>query len=84
MKNKPNSFLQSSRFIRFRGANFEEVAYYCFVLHPKLLIFVVHHKIFYLMGKGDMKTKRGKIIRGSYGKLRPRKKKSVGKTADTK
>jgi ribosomal small subunit protein bTHX len=24
------------------------------------------------MGKGDMKTKRGKIVRGSYGKLRPR------------
>lgn len=36
------------------------------------------------MGKGDMKTKRGKIIRGSYGKLRPRKKKLAGKTADTK
>lgn len=26
------------------------------------------------MGKGDKKTKRGKIFRGSYGKLRPRKK----------
>jgi len=26
------------------------------------------------MGKGDMKTKRGKIVRGSYGKSRPRKK----------
>ena len=25
------------------------------------------------MGKGDMKTKRGKIHRGSYGKNRPRK-----------
>ncbi|MFP4471028.1 MAG: 30S ribosomal protein THX [Bacteroidales bacterium] len=25
------------------------------------------------MGKGDKKTKRGKIIRGSYGKTRPRK-----------
>lgn len=24
------------------------------------------------MGKGDMKTKRGKIIAGSYGKKRPR------------
>lgn len=24
------------------------------------------------MGKGDLKTKRGKIFRGSYGKLRPR------------
>ncbi|MAY21523.1 MAG: 30S ribosomal protein THX [Flavobacteriaceae bacterium] len=27
------------------------------------------------MGKGDKKTKRGKIIRGTYGKLRLRKKK---------
>jgi 30S ribosomal protein S31 len=27
------------------------------------------------MGKGDKKTKRGKIILGSYGKLRPRRKK---------
>jgi len=27
------------------------------------------------MGKGDLKTKRGKIFRGSYGKKRPRKKK---------
>lgn len=26
------------------------------------------------MGKGDKKTRRGKIIKGSYGKLRPRKK----------
>lgn len=29
------------------------------------------------MGKGDKKTKRGKIFRGSYGKLRPRKKKKT-------
>ncbi len=27
------------------------------------------------MGKGDKKTKRGKINIGSYGKLRPRRKK---------
>jgi len=26
------------------------------------------------MGKGDKKTKRGKIAIGSYGKLRPRRK----------
>lgn len=26
------------------------------------------------MGKGDKKSKRGKIIMGSYGKRRPRKK----------
>lgn len=29
------------------------------------------------MGKGDKKTKRGKIVRGSYGKLRPRNKSRV-------
>ncbi|MBQ52142.1 MAG: 30S ribosomal protein THX, partial [Leeuwenhoekiella sp.] len=34
------------------------------------------------MGKGDQKTKRGKIHRGTYGKLRPRKKKSSATTAD--
>jgi 30S ribosomal protein S31 len=26
------------------------------------------------MGKGDKRTKRGKIFRGSYGKTRPHKK----------
>ncbi len=28
------------------------------------------------MGKGDKKTRRGKIFRGSYGRLRPRQKKA--------
>ena len=28
------------------------------------------------MGKGDQKTRRGKLFAGSYGKKRPRKKKS--------
>ncbi|MFQ6021908.1 MAG: 30S ribosomal protein THX [Acidiferrobacterales bacterium] len=27
------------------------------------------------MGKGDIRTRRGKIYRGSHGKTRPRKKK---------
>ncbi|MFO7838646.1 MAG: 30S ribosomal protein THX [Desulfosalsimonadaceae bacterium] len=27
------------------------------------------------MGKGDIRSKRGKIYRGTYGKTRPRKKK---------
>ena len=27
------------------------------------------------MGKGDKRTRRGKIYRGSYGKTRPRRKK---------
>lgn len=35
------------------------------------------------MGKGDQKTKRGKIHRGTYGKLRPKKgKKNPATTAD--
>jgi 30S ribosomal protein S31 len=29
------------------------------------------------MGKGDRKSKKGKIYRGTYGKRRPRKKKTV-------
>ena len=29
------------------------------------------------MGKGDKKTKRGKIIMGTSGRLRPRKKKKT-------
>ncbi len=31
------------------------------------------------MGKGDKKTKRGKLYRGSYGKRRPHKKKKIKK-----
>lgn len=29
------------------------------------------------MGKGDRKTKKGKINKGSYGVIRPKKKKKV-------
>lgn len=46
------------------------------------------------MGKGDKKSKRGKIFKGSYGKRRPKKKiiiaseseniKSVKKSSDEK
>ena len=38
------------------------------------------------MGKGDIRSKRGKIVNGSYGKKRPRKKpitKSTEKKAET-
>jgi len=35
------------------------------------------------MGKGDRKTKRGKIWRGSYGKTRPRNKKKSAQTEKT-
>ena len=36
------------------------------------------------MGKGDKRTKKGKIYRGSYGKRRPRKLKTQAKTAAKK
>ncbi len=36
------------------------------------------------MGKGDKKTRRGKVIIGSYGKLRPRRKKFKIKTKPVK
>jgi ribosomal small subunit protein bTHX len=34
------------------------------------------------MGKGDMRTKRGKIFGGSYGAKRPRKKKKKSEKKD--
>lgn len=36
------------------------------------------------MGKGDKKTKRGKLWRGSHGKSRPRKKKKIKKKEKSK
>jgi len=36
------------------------------------------------MGKGDKKSKRGKIARGTYGVRRPRKKSKPHKVAETK
>lgn len=33
------------------------------------------------MGKGDQRTRRGKIWRGTFGKRRPKKSKGVVKTA---
>ena len=36
------------------------------------------------MGKGDKRSKRGKIHIGSHGKTRPRKKKSAKKSAAKK
>jgi 30S ribosomal protein S31 len=35
------------------------------------------------MGKGDQRTRRGKIHRGTYGKTRPRNKKRAQKTQKT-
>jgi len=40
----------------------------CFLFLPKLPLI---NKSFYIMGKGDNKTKKGKIINGSFGKSRP-------------
>ena len=34
------------------------------------------------MGKGDIRTRRGKITRGTFGKTRPRKKKKSKKKTD--
>lgn len=36
------------------------------------------------MGKGDQRSKRGKIAIGSFGRLRPRKKAAVKKAAPKK
>jgi len=36
------------------------------------------------MGKGDRRTKRGKIFRGTFGKWRPRKKKKNKLTQESK
>jgi len=33
------------------------------------------------MGKGDQRTRRGKIWRGTFGKRRPKKSKGAAKTA---
>ncbi len=36
------------------------------------------------MGKGDRRTKRGKIFRGTFGKWRPRKKRKNKLAQETK
>ena len=36
------------------------------------------------MGKGDQRSRRGKIARGSFGKRRPKAKKYVAKTVSSK
>jgi len=36
------------------------------------------------MGKGDKKTKKGKIVKGTYGAIRPRKKKAAADNTDKK
>ncbi len=34
------------------------------------------------MGKGDKRTRRGKIVNGTYGSRRRKKKKHTGRTSD--
>ena len=34
------------------------------------------------MGKGDQRTKRGKIVRGTFGVLRPKKRKRTEQPSD--
>jgi 30S ribosomal protein S31 len=41
-----------------------------------------HHAEFCAMGKGDKRTRRGKIFKGSFGKRRPKKPKNAA-TAST-
>ncbi len=36
------------------------------------------------MGKGDQRTRRGKLYRGTFGKSRPHSKKNKGKTVAAK
>ena len=50
-------------FLKIRFLNLSNICDFCLI---KLII----------MGKGDRKTKRGKIVKGSYGVSRPHKKKN--------
>jgi len=42
-------------------------------LYLAFFVTFVHHKNYNLMGRGDIKTKKGKIFAGSFGKKRPSK-----------
>ncbi|HRB31072.1 MAG TPA: 30S ribosomal protein THX [Ferruginibacter sp.] len=56
-------------------------------LYLAFFVTFVHHKNYNLMGRGDIKTKKGKIASGSFGKSRPAKpaaKKTATKKAATK
>ncbi len=43
----------------------------CFFYNNKILIIQKNKKV--IMGRGDIKTKKGKIFAGSFGKTRPAK-----------
>jgi len=46
-----------------------EIAFLIFTIHSKNF----KYQILIIMGRGDKKTKKGKIFQGSFGKSRPHK-----------
>ena len=59
-----------------------------FLIHPYILYlceysfkWIYNQNLTFFMGKGDVKTKRGKLFRKSYGVRRPRKKNKIKKRA---
>lgn len=44
----------------------------------------IHLQIHFNMGRGDKKTKKGKIFKGSYGKSRPARLRKVVSKGDSK
>src|SRR5260221_14170710 len=64
---------------------FKKFRYFDYIRLSELFIFIVFDNLFlyllnfYCMGRGDKKTKKGKIFKGSFGKSRPAKpKKAAG------
>jgi 30S ribosomal protein S31 len=49
---------------------------------PELLEKIRRHREVRIMGKGDKRSRRGKIWRGTTGKARPRTQKKVGVIVD--
>lgn len=49
-----------------------------------LIFFDVESSNTHFMGKGDIKSKRGKIVNGSFGKRRPHRVKSSGAVKNEK
>ena len=45
----------------------------CIIRQPFKFDNIISFKIYLFMGRGDKKTKRGKISKGSFGKSRPAK-----------
>jgi len=85
---KQKMFLESTLWCRF----FELPLFLCCAIDThslfssmifvKLLFLFKRRK--YPMGKGDQRSKRGKVFRGTFGKTRPKKPKKAVKTAESK